>query len=454
MGAKMTSSLSSSTDSGSKALDDLRSLCNDRISTLTADNASLLGKVTILENGIYKLDNESKAKIDRIIATSASELDNLKSANEGLKRELSNFKVQLSQLSQLQSLVEDFQFIEKSLKHETTKMQDRVKILTSDIDRLNNAVSTSRAREAILENSLASAGLLNGEVSTSSGANIASVVIQQNQKRMEEYEAESQTLNASMNDMLLEIEAASSGDSKLRQDFAKILLQLKDSQKEATDAMGEILRLKDEMVDLKKANSEAEVKRNSFEAIFKRQEGIINQLRGLEQACRVELNETKALYSSVSDKLCKSEFASAEAQKRLNDVEIELKQNKERCSHLQERCIDLANKYNAERKQRLTLQREPKKKDKSGDGSSGGESSLSSSSGKGGQADVEMLDLTLGMLRCSVCRERFKEVCINRCFHLFCRQCIDNSLKSRQRKCPACGEKFGQDDVKTIYFTN
>jgi E3 ubiquitin-protein ligase BRE1 len=68
--------------------------------------------------------------------------------------------------------------------------------------------------------------------------------------------------------------------------------------------------------------------------------------------------------------------------------------------------------------------------------------------------DATMLELTLGMLRCSVCKDRFKEVTLVRCFHLFCRECIDENLRNRHRKCPACGEKFGQDDVKNIFFTN
>ena len=65
--------------------------------------------------------------------------------------------------------------------------------------------------------------------------------------------------------------------------------------------------------------------------------------------------------------------------------------------------------------------------------------------------DSAMLEMTLGMLRCSVCRERFKEVCITRCFHLFCKECIDENLRTRHRKCPACGEKFGEVDVKRIF---
>lgn len=65
-----------------------------------------------------------------------------------------------------------------------------------------------------------------------------------------------------------------------------------------------------------------------------------------------------------------------------------------------------------------------------------------------------MLEMTLNMLRCSVCKDRFKQVAITKCFHLFCKECINENLKNRNRKCPACGEKFGQDDVKTVFFAN
>lgn len=91
--------------------------------------------------------------------------------------------------------------------------------------------------------------------------------------------------------------------------------------------------------------------------------------------------------------------------------------------------------------------------DGSGVGSSSGDNIPSSNNGMTAN-DREMLDITLGMLRCSVCHDRFKEVTIARCFHMFCRHCIDENLRNRHRKCPACGEKFGQDDVKTIYFTH
>ena len=71
-----------------------------------------------------------------------------------------------------------------------------------------------------------------------------------------------------------------------------------------------------------------------------------------------------------------------------------------------------------------------------------------------GSADAALLDMTLGMLRCSVCRDRFKEVCLTRCFHLFCRECVDEVVRNRSRKCPMCGDKFGDQDCITVFFNS
>ena len=96
----------------------------------------------------------------------------------------------------------------------------------------------------------------------------------------------------------------------------------------------------------------------------------------------------------------------------------------------------------------MELQRDVKKKARTGgDGGDKKSSALSSE-------DATKLKLTLDMLRCSVCQDRFKSVAITRCFHLFCKECIDENLRNRHRKCPACGDKFGQDDVRPIFFGN
>jgi E3 ubiquitin-protein ligase BRE1 len=51
------------------------------------------------------------------------------------------------------------------------------------------------------------------------------------------------------------------------------------------------------------------------------------------------------------------------------------------------------------------------------------------------------------MLKCSNCNLRFKGVIINRCGHLFCKECIQTTLDVRARKCPTCGGAFSATDV-------
>ena len=80
-------------------------------------------------------------------------------------------------------------------------------------------------------------------------------------------------------------------------------------------------------------------------------------------------------------------------------------------------------------------------------------SSEARSSSKG-QSDT-MLDITLKMIRCSVCNARNKSMIISRCFHLLCKECVDVCKKSpKNMKCPTCGERFFKDDIKAVYFTS
>jgi len=55
-------------------------------------------------------------------------------------------------------------------------------------------------------------------------------------------------------------------------------------------------------------------------------------------------------------------------------------------------------------------------------------------------------------LRCSVCNDREKSAIILRCYHIFCRICIEKNLEVRSRKCPACGKSFAESDVRDIYL--
>lgn len=193
-----------------------------------------------------------------------------------------------------------------------------------------------------------------------------------------------------------------------------------------------------------------------IKAVMVQQDVLINQLKSAEQSVRsdyqlVQKNSMKAQNNKNSD-----EEKLLYTQQLLKDTEHSIHKSLQRNQELLDRCNDLTNSNMNERKVRMDLQKELSKIVKtnkktaaatSADSSSGG-----SSASKGSKEESDMLDMALNMLRCSVCKDRFKAVAITRCYHLFCKECIEENLKNRLRKCPACGEKFGQDDVTTIYF--
>eukprot|EP00158_Paraphelidium_tribonemae_P007187 Partr_v1_DN28144_c0_g1_i7_m55680 putative E3 ubiquitin- protein ligase len=69
-----------------------------------------------------------------------------------------------------------------------------------------------------------------------------------------------------------------------------------------------------------------------------------------------------------------------------------------------------------------------------------------------GDEDLELLQGYKKIAQCSVCEFRIKNHVITKCMHVFCKECIDDRLETRQRKCPQCGAMFGPGDVKMIYI--
>lgn len=56
------------------------------------------------------------------------------------------------------------------------------------------------------------------------------------------------------------------------------------------------------------------------------------------------------------------------------------------------------------------------------------------------------------LLRCTACDKRYKDTVINKCMHVFCSECLEIRLETRNRKCPNCGESFSKLDLKKIFY--
>jgi E3 ubiquitin-protein ligase BRE1 len=64
----------------------------------------------------------------------------------------------------------------------------------------------------------------------------------------------------------------------------------------------------------------------------------------------------------------------------------------------------------------------------------------------------EQIELYRKLLKCNSCKTRDKNAVITRCMHVFCRDCLETRIETRQRKCPNCGEPFGASDIKNIFL--
>jgi len=51
---------------------------------------------------------------------------------------------------------------------------------------------------------------------------------------------------------------------------------------------------------------------------------------------------------------------------------------------------------------------------------------------------------------CTVCRKNFKDTAIKTCGHVFCKDCVEERLTSRSRKCPNCNRSFGSNDYMKV----
>mmetsp|Transcript_32525 Transcript_32525/g.103720 ORF Transcript_32525/g.103720 Transcript_32525/m.103720 type:complete len:603 (-) Transcript_32525:166-1974(-) len=73
----------------------------------------------------------------------------------------------------------------------------------------------------------------------------------------------------------------------------------------------------------------------------------------------------------------------------------------------------------------------------------------------GGDDAVRMMNRELrAKITCLVCGDREKTTVLTRCFHVFCRECVQQTIANRSRKCPACSKTFGQTDVHDLFLVN
>ncbi|KAK9763155.1 E3 ubiquitin-protein ligase bre1 [Basidiobolus ranarum] len=140
------------------------------------------------------------------------------------------------------------------------------------------------------------------------------------------------------------------------------------------------------------------------------------------KACKDKLVDIMYQLDEAKEKLAKSEYKITDMQHILKERTHTFEHDLHHGKRLEEECTSLKKKV----------------------------ASLTSNQGESELA--QMCDEYKALLKCNSCNIRFKSHVLMRCMHVFCRECIDSRIETRQRKCPNCGEGFGANDVKQIYL--
>lgn len=181
----------------------------------------------------------------------------------------------------------------------------------------------------------------------------------------------------------------------------------------------------------------------------KASEDRLHELEKQYNETQIELERVSAEWSEASGKMAVKESELAYAWKRSDELATENEQKREEIRKL----VDVVN--NAERESRDAKEKLTNVM----------KSDLAISTGNDGIGDTsygttftaEQLQTQISVLKnrlaCPVCHYRDKECIILRCRHMHCKQCVDERISNRSRKCPTCNVKFSENEVGDIWLS-
>ena len=503
-------------------LQDVRQQHHKKLSEVEMEKNHYFRRMSELELAMSVLTEASASRVADMTEQMTTQMESTRQEKEKAVASLHTIQQELQMFELTKARLVEAETVEASTKRQCTELSERIKSQNKTAEITDQNLALSRERENELTTQLAAAAMRKeqnvrhaayaaglqqlqdeaeeGMIPEESSIDISkdesvqkaqqachtalTSLLAHTQARVSEVSAELVDAKENMNDLILEIESVANEEERTREHNARLVKQLGETQGTQKEMRMENLRLHQEIHEMHETSVELKQEKARLTAHIKQQNAIIDTLKAAAHKVRVEMHQLNNSLVTTSSAAESRTREREEADSKCAHAESVTADCRRKISDLKTRCSELSKQHDAERKQRLGVERQlaatqaknarlRQKQGSSGSGSDGGgavsNSSTSSGGGSGstaaggegvgegeekGSQQQQMLDMTLNMLRCSVCHDRFKEVAITRCFHLFCKPCIDLNLSSRHRKCPACGERFGQDDVKSVFFTH
>jgi E3 ubiquitin-protein ligase BRE1 len=186
------------------------------------------------------------------------------------------------------------------------------------------------------------------------------------------------------------------------------------------------------------------------EEVLREKKAVDDRLLELEQqyqVAQIELERVSAEWSDASGKMAVKESELHNALKRSDELVTENEQKREEIRKLMH-VVNIAERETQEAKEKLASAMNS--------GVAVGGEMLGGSSGGTSSFSVDQLKTQISVLKnrlaCPVCHYRDKECIILRCRHMHCKQCVDERISNRSRKCPTCNAKFSENEIGDIWL--
>ncbi|KAE9033529.1 hypothetical protein PR003_g8701 [Phytophthora rubi] len=261
--------------------------------------------------------------------------------------------------------------------------------------------------------------------------------------KIEDMKAASEASREENDALLLEIDTMSKEVDSMRHSRKKYVQQIDDKRSANKKLHTHLAREEHAKAQCFEELAAVRLQVSSLSTVHKHQKEFIESSKESLQAKDIELEKMKEYVKTIE---AEREASDAEKRKLLRDAEVA----KKICATAEK----------SQREQQL-LQEKPKPCEncetyrKKVEDVERQLQHAKSTSSTGELTDLERFELRdlQKLVNCSVCQDRRKDVIITKCHHMFCKECIENNLKSRNRKCPTCKKMFGHDDVKSVWFT-
>ncbi|CAH0493074.1 unnamed protein product [Peronospora farinosa] len=428
----------------------------------------LLHKSKDLEHHMTEKWEKKITKIQAEMSTIKSQMDGLNLKNVSLREKISNASTYRDQLSEVKPELE-------SVKRENAKLKAQIKCARSREDRaqmsadnheiqiLTQKVNLLTKEKLELQQTydmLKNAEMKNACEKLSEAFERLSEVqhkLEQERKKHHECSTDREKLRAKIEDMkawseasreendalLLEIDTITKDVNSLRHGRKKFIQQIEEKRNANKKLHTLLAREEQAKSHCFEELAAVRLQVSSLSTVHKHQKTFIESSKESLQAKELELEKMKKYVKTIEEE---REASDVEKRKVLRDAEVakkicETAEKSQREQQLQQEKQKHCEKCESFRKKIEDIERQLQ------------HSKMATSTGE--LTDLERFELRdlQKLVNCSVCQDGRKDVIISKCFHMFCKECIENNLKSRNRKCPTCKKMFGQDDVKTVWFT-